>query len=170
MAETDPVQTPLRPPKQFPLATWLALKADYVHGKGAIADLCRKYGLSRDRAYKRSGRENWSDLRDKYMEAQNRKLETAEQDGQAPAPKPPSDGQVQTRADKVLSQIDQLDRAISVCSAVDYPKLADAKAKLWGLIFPKPGTIRKNRKPINQTIEPIEPVPVPDPVPNPTLP
>jgi hypothetical protein len=169
MAETDLQETIRKPgvPKPYPLATWLKLKTDYVHGKGSLADLARMAGVTVDQAHKRSAREGWRADRTDWFEQQQKRLdrERQEQDRQTqpqPVPEQPRDG---TRAGTVLQQIDQIDKAIAVAMPSDLPKLADAKAKLWALLYPKPGTIRPKRGRPSQP-EPIEPTPAPEPEPD----
>jgi hypothetical protein len=146
----------------IPLATWLKLKADYIHGKGALAVLARAAGITPDIAHKRSAREQWSRIRDEWFVMQNKKLERIEQeqDRQTEAGPAPAADQSQTRAGTVLAQIDRIDQAMLVANPSDLPKLADAKAKLWSLLYPKPGTNRRRRPGQPVLPEPIEPTPV----------
>jgi hypothetical protein len=57
----------------------------------------------------------------------------------------PADANGNARTERVLRQLDRIDRLLLTCKVSELATLATAKERLWGLIFPKP-----NKKPIQK--------------------
>lgn len=96
---TEPVLTQDQP-KHHPLSFWLALRQEFVTGKGSLDWLCTKHGVSMNTAKPRCTREKWVEKRTAWLIRQQAKLEPTPE----PAPQQP----------KIDADITGLEQRISI--------------------------------------------------------
>lgn len=83
---------------------------------------------------------------------------------------PPLETDDSRRKDRVLRQIDRLDVMIEHCRDAElFLRLANAKERLWNLVYPKPGSLRPGKsRSAPEARAPIQPLPAP-PTPRPVV-
>jgi len=125
------------------LAQHRAAKLDFIHGKGSIKTISERYGLKWLTVQGWSHNEDWTGLRRAFHEQKDREIENVIQ----PLPEPaPAKEQATDPVSNVKAQIESIDEQMKTCDdPLMLSRLADAKSKLWNLIYPKPGTARMRR-------------------------
>lgn len=151
----------------YPLATWLALRKDYIQGKGTLEPLCQKHGVVYDTAKTKSAEEDWTGQRRTWLERATKALVPPQEKELVTPPTQP-----QSASDTKLGQVErQLGKIDLLIEDSDDPKelnsLVQAKERLlnaWSLLtgFERPGIRRRSSKRSSyQSAQPIEPDPVP---------
>jgi hypothetical protein len=140
-------------------------ETDYLAGKGSIARIAREMGLAEPTVRHWAYNDGWVQKRDRLIQKRKQALEASLQADPEPAPvkSAPDAGQTgESQQERTHGQIAKLDDAIESCTdPAQLVRLCDAKAKLYGLIYPKPARLRPSRR------RPEQPflTPIPDPVP-----
>lgn len=143
---------PKAPPKHYALSTKMALKSDYIQGKGSLRDLAIKHSVAETRAYAWSKEEKWGPARKAWIDAQDRRLNAP------PEPMPAQPLIVQETPQSSNSRVDEINKRIdevtgAMADAVlpkDVQALSMALDRLyniWSLLtgHPRPG-VRKEVK------------------------
>jgi len=158
--ETSPAPTH----RHHPLSVWLAIRNEFVTGKGSLDSLCSKHGISMNTAKPRSIREKWTEKREQWLARQLAKTEpetvtTPEQ------PKSDTDpGSLQARIETIQTRIQEGEAALGQAeNGKEFQSIATGLKNLyeiWSLLtgHEKPG-IRKSNLPKRKTLT----LPTPEP-------
>lgn len=154
----EPARDTSKPKRhQYPMATRLAARKDWVHGLGTLDQVAKKYNLTRSTLNTWYRSDKWGQSRRQWFSNELNDIKPPQPD--PPTPKTPTN----SKLGKIESQLEAIDLMLEKAKTPeDWQKLTNSKDKLLQNFYVLAGiakpAARKASRTAPQRVQPIEPV------------